>query len=140
MTRLRALIREHRHLAIALLLLAFCIKAVIPAGFMVASTPDRFLTVTLCSDGTGFKTMQLLIPGKDAGNRDQRGQHSDQTKPDDRCAFSGLAQVAIGGADAFLLALAFAFLLVLGFAPVRRAPFLRIPHLLPPQCGPPATT
>ncbi len=134
MTRLRALIRDHRHLAIALLLLAFCIKAVIPAGFMVASTPDRFLTVTLCSDGTGFKTMQLLIPGKDAG------QHSDQVQKGDHCAFSGLAKVAIGGADAFLLALSFAFVLLLGFAPVRRAHFQRIPHLLPPQCGPPATT
>lgn len=132
MNPLPALIREHRRLAIALILLAFCIKALVPAGFMVSSTPDRILTVTLCSDGTGgFKTMQLLIHGKDTGQ-------TEQVKAGDDCAFSGLAKVAIGGADAFLLALAFAFLLVLGLAPVRRVHLPRIAHFQPPQCGPPA--
>ena len=117
-------------------MLAFCIKAVMPAGYMVSSTSGRFLTVTLCSEGTGgFKTMQLAIPGKNAG--EQGGQQSDQTKKGDHCAFSGLAKVAIGGADAFLLALALAFILVVGLAPVRRAQFRRIAYLLPPQCGPP---
>ena len=134
MQMLRALIREHRHLALALLVLAFCIKAIIPAGFMVSTSSDTVLTVTICSDSAnGLKTMQLVIPGKE-----QSSDHSDASKKGEHCAFSGLAKVAVAGADAILLAIAFAFILVLGLAPVRRLPFRQFSHLRPPLRGPPA--
>jgi hypothetical protein len=78
--------------------------------------------------------MQLVIPGKESGSG-----HSDTAKKDGHCAFSGLTQAAVGGADASLLALAFAFVLVLGLAPTPRLPFQRFAHLRPPLRGPPAT-
>ncbi|MCB2051926.1 MAG: hypothetical protein KDE63_10905 [Novosphingobium sp.] len=135
MQTLRALIREHRHVAMALLVLAFCIKAVLPAGFMVSASSDTVLTVSICSDATnGLKQMQLVIPNKESGK-----EHSDGAKKDGHCAFSGLTLAAVGGADASLLALAFAFILVLGLAPTQRLPFRRLAHLRPPLRGPPAT-
>tara|TARA_A100001391_G_scaffold21380_3_gene11820 strand:- start:5359 stop:5769 length:411 start_codon:yes stop_codon:yes gene_type:complete len=131
---LRALILDHHRFALALLVLAFCIKAVIPAGFMVSASSDTALTVTICSDASsGLKQMQLVIPGKEPGSG-----HSHDVKKGEHCAFSGLAKVAVRGADALLLALAVAFILVLGVAPTRRLPFRQIPHLRPPLRGPPA--
>tara|TARA_B100000678_G_scaffold211280_1_gene178863 strand:+ start:1361 stop:1771 length:411 start_codon:yes stop_codon:yes gene_type:complete len=134
MQPLRALIRDHRHIALALLVLAFCIKAAIPSGFMVSASPDTVLTVTICSDASdGLKTMQMVIPAKERGS-----DHHEGTKKGEHCAFSSLAKVAVSGADAFLLALAFAFILVLGLAPMRRLPFRQISYLRPPLRGPPA--
>lgn len=119
----------------ALFVLAFCIKALMPAGFMVSASADTVVTVSICSDATGgFKQMQLVIPGK--GNS---GGHADGTSKDGQCAFSGLGQAALGGADALLLAIAFAFILVLGLAPTQRLPFRQFAHLRPPLRGPPAT-
>ena len=134
MPALRAFTMTRRHLAMALIGLALLLKAVIPAGFMLASDNGRTLTITICSDATsGLKQMQLAIPGKKQG-----GDHSDTAQKDGHCTFAGLAKVAIGGADAFLLALAFAFILLLGLAPA--GPALRqLPdHLRPPLRGPPA--
>ena len=135
MQSLRALIREHRHVAMALLVLAFSIKAVIPAGFMVSASSETVLTVSICSDASNsLKHMQLVVPGKDQGS-----SHSDGAKKDSHCAFSGLAKVAVGGADVLLLALALAFILVLGLAPAPRLPLRQFAHLRPPLRGPPAT-
>lgn len=135
MRSLRALIRDHRQLALVLVVLAFCIKAVIPAGFMVSPASGTVLTVTICSDASGdLKQMQMVIPGKERGTG-----HSDSVAKSEHCAFSGLAKVAVSGADAFLLALAFAFVLVLGLTPARRLPFRQLAHLRPPLRGPPAT-
>lgn len=133
MQPLRTLIRDHRKLALALLVLAFCIKAVVPAGFMVSTSADTILTVTICSNATGAPTeMQIVVPAKD------KGGHAGEADDGQQCAFSGLAKAAIGGADAFLLALAFAFILVLGLAPARRLPFGQVFYLRPPLRGPPA--
>lgn len=135
MRSLRALIRDYRQLALMLVVLALCIKAVIPAGFMVSPSRGTVLTVTICSDASGgLKQMQMVIPGKEQGTG-----HSDGSKKGEHCAFAGLAKVAVSGADAFLLALAFAFILVLGLAPARRLPFRQLAHLRPPLRGPPAT-
>ena len=134
MQSLRALIRDHRHLALALLVLAFCIKAAIPSGFMVSASHESVLTVTICSDvSNGLKQLQIAIPGKGEGS-----DHSGAVKKGDHCAFSGLAKMAVGGADAFLLALAFAFILLLGFVPSARLPFGQVAYLRPPLRGPPA--
>ena len=101
---------------------------------MVSASSDTVLTVTICSDSAnGLKTMEIVIPSKEHGSG-----HSDSTKKGEHCAFSGLAKVAVGGADAFLLTLAFAFILVLGLAPVRRLPCRQFSYLRPPLRGPPA--
>lgn len=134
MKHLRASIREYRHLALALLLAAFFIRAIIPAGFMVSAVSDTVLSVTICSDASaGLKQMQLVIPGKKPASG-----HSDGMEKAQHCAFSSLSKAADGAADAALLALAFAFILVLGLAPVRRLAFQRNPYLRPPLRGPPA--
>lgn len=134
MTPLRASIRRHRHLAIVLLVLAFVIKAAIPAGMMVSSTPDKVLAVTVCTGSAGeIETIRLAVP-TETGKSD----HSGEAAKADRCAFTGLFQSALEGIDPVLLTAAFAFILVLGLMPVCAAPRSPIPYLRPPLRGPPA--
>ena len=134
MQSLRALIRDYRRFALALLVLAFCIKAVIPSGFMVSASPDTMLSVTICSDASnGLEQARIVIPGTDRGSK-----HHEGARKGEHCAFSGLAKVAIGGADGALLSLALAFILLLGLAPLPRPPFGRTSYLRPPLRGPPA--
>jgi len=135
MRLLRALLLDHPRLAILALLLALSMKALIPAGYMIVGG-DKTLTVTLCSDGTGgSKTVEIKIPGK--GGHDIA--KDDKAKGNGVCAFSSLSHMAVGGVDAPLLALAFAFILMLGLAPTRNLPFRQVQHLRPPLRGPPAT-
>ncbi|MBM0170562.1 DUF2946 family protein [Altererythrobacter sp. C41] len=135
MTQLRASIRRHHRLAIVLLVLAFFIKAAVPAGMMISSTPDKVLTVTVCTGSAGeVETIALAVPV----NAEKGAGHPSDTVKADHCAFTGLSQAALGGADPVLLAAAFAFILVLGLAPVRAAPLARFRYLLPPLRGPPA--
>lgn len=135
MTHLRALIREHRHLAIALLVLALCIKAAIPAGMMVSGAQDKVLAVTICTGGAGDPVpMSIVVPARPG----ESGDRSGDAAKSDHCAFTSLGQSALGGADPILLAGAIAFILVLGLAPVRAAPLARFRYVLPPLRGPPA--
>jgi len=136
MTRLRALICDHARLTLVLLALALAVKAVVPAGFMLSAGGDRFLTVTICSDASGSpKQMQIAIPGK----RDTGGDHSDAASKATHCAFSGLGNSALGGTDPLLLAVALAFILLIGFAPLPALPARDIPFLRPQLRGPPAS-
>lgn len=134
MHSLRALIRDHRHLAMLLIALALCIRAMIPAGYMIATAPDTVLTVAVCADASGeARTMKIAVPGK-AGHAGEAGQDA---KKHSACAFASHAKAAAGGADPVLLALAFAFILAIGLARVTRPPFRRILGLRPPLRGPP---
>lgn len=135
MSALRALIRDHRTLALVLAMLALCVKMAVPQGYMLASSGQKFLTVQLCFDGTEHRTATIAIPMK---GKAEGGDKSGTTKPDSSCAFTSLAMGSLGGADAPLLAIALAFILALGFAPV--APILRsrASRLRPPLRGPPA--
>jgi hypothetical protein len=135
MTSLRALILRNVQLSLALLALALAVKALVPAGYMISSMGDRFLTVTICSDASGTtKQMQIAIPGK----QDTGGDHSDAASKATHCAFSGLGHSALAGADPVLLAAALAFLLLVGFAPLRAPPARDITFLRPPPRGPPS--
>ena len=133
MQPLRAFLDQRRCFAVAIVVLALCIKAVMPAGYMVSSSPDKVLTITICSDvSQGFKQLQVAIPVKPAGS-----DHAKAATKGEHCAFAGLGHVAIGGADGFLLALAFAFILVLGLAPAPRLSISEVAYLRPPLRGPP---
>jgi hypothetical protein len=133
MQRMRIWIRSNRRLAVALLLLTLCVKAAIPAGYMVSASPDRVVTVSICADATGgLRQMQMVIPGKDQG-----GGHSGSAKMDGQCAFSSLAHSALGGTDALLLALAIAFILAIGFLPTAPLRIAQFAYLRPPLRGPP---
>lgn len=136
MNRLRALFRDHARLTLMLLALALAVKAVVPSGFMLAASGDRFLTVTICSDASGTpKPMQIAVGSKHAAG----GDHSDMIDKGQACAFSSLGHFALAGADPVLLATALAFILLIGTAPLPALWLRDIPFLRPQLRGPPAT-
>ncbi|WEK48313.1 MAG: hypothetical protein P0Y56_08480 [Candidatus Andeanibacterium colombiense] len=134
MHALRSLVRTRRRLSLALVALALCMKALLPAGYMV-SDAGHVLTVTICTGTTDTVTKQIAIPTKGDTHR-QSDAHGKDTA---QCPFSSLSMAATGGADAPLLALALAFILVLGFLPAPALPLRRTDYFQPPLRGPPAT-
>jgi hypothetical protein len=149
MSRLRAIIRDHARLMLVLLALALVVKAVIPTGYMLSASGERFLTgymlsasgerfltVTICADASGTpKQMQIAIPAK----QDPGDDHSDEASKATHCAFSGLGHSALGGTDRLLLAAALAFILLTGFAPLPALAARDIPFLRPQLRGPPVS-
>lgn len=134
MHSLRAFIHRHRGLALMLILCALFVKALIPPGYMVGPS-TKTLTVSICADGTGaMLSTQIEIPMEKGSHGSDKGHG----KTDGTCAFSFLSMPAMGGADANLLALALAFIVILGFAPVTIPRASRLSHLRPPLRGPPA--
>lgn len=135
MQALRTLILGNPRAAILALLLVLCMKALVPAGYMIETGAKTF-TVTLCSDDSGGKkTVEIAIPTDPSHDAGKDGE----AKAGGKCAFSPLSMAATGGADAPLLALAFAFILLLGLAPASSLPFGQVHYLRPPLRGPPAT-
>lgn len=112
-----------------MVLAALCIKALVPAGFMLGQN-SRVLTIEICSDSLGHPvTAQLVIPMK--------GSHEGE-KGKGECSFSSLAMASLAGANPALLTLALAFILALGFAAPLPSPVRRFHHAQPPLRGPPA--
>ncbi len=131
---IRALIRDYRPVAIGLLVLTLLVRVLVPAGFMLSSAPDTVFTITVCADSGGpAKAIQLKVPAK-AGHGSESAQ---STSDGAACAFSGLANLALMAADAALLALALAFILLRATAPVSLRVFDRNFHLRPPLRAPP---
>lgn len=133
----RTLIRDYRVFAMLIVAAALCVKALVPQGYMVAGGERLTLSVQLCFDGIEKRTVEIAIPTDGKARGDAPGHDG---APDQHCAFSSLAMGALGGADAPLLAMALAFILVLGFAPVRSPPRELFLHLRPPLRGPPLLT
>lgn len=131
-TALRLFIARHARLAALLLALALAMRALVPAGYMIDSRTD-FLTVTICSGVDQHSTIKIPFERKSGS-----GEHQGKAQGDSPCVFSALGMAALGGADAPLLAIALAFVLALGFAPIRLPLLQRARHLLPPAHGPPA--
>ena len=134
MSLLRAFFRDHRTLAMLVVAVALCVKALVPQGYMVGGA-QKLLSVQLCLDGVHYKTVQIAIPAQGSSQADGQGQ---QDKASEHCAFTSLGMGSLGGVDAPLLALALAFILALGFAPTHPVLRGRISHLRPPLRGPPA--
>ena len=131
---LRAFFAHHRALAAFLIAAALCMKALIPAGYMIGSG-DRVLTVKICADARGtMQTQQIVIPGSGG----QRGDKAEHGKADGTCPFSALSFASLGGTDPALLALALIFILTLGFRPSAAPRTEQIFYLRPPLRGPPA--
>jgi len=128
---LRALIRDHRALALLLLACALAAKALIPQGYM-AGGGTKLLSVQLCLDGLTHKSVAIAVPVK--------GDPAPQKAPaNEPCAFTALGMGALSGADAPLLALALIFILAAGFTPRALMVRGRTPYLRPPLRGPPLT-
>lgn len=128
MLTFRAFFMSNPRVAAMLVALALCMKALIPAGYMLGGE-SRTITVQICADSLGHQiTKQIDVGSKDHG----------KTKADTPCAFTALTHGALGGADPILLAAALLFILALGFAPHLPAAPKRAHYLRPPLRGPPA--
>lgn len=128
MGRLRAYFREHFRLAMLLVALALVIKAVVPTGYMIGSQ-GKALTILVCGDVSGgHLTQQITIPGKTEG----------QAKAAESCPYASLSFASLDTGLPVFVALAIAFLLQLGFAPIRIPALAGLPHVRPPLRGPPA--
>jgi hypothetical protein len=135
MQRLRAFFISHSRSAWWLIVAALCMKALVPAGYMIGDAQTgKLLTITICSDGAGDSiTRQIALPA--AG---RKAPESEKSRADGICPFSALGHAMIGGADPIQLALALLFLLALGFAPWHTPAPRPIAYLRPPLRGPPA--
>ncbi|MGE4305762.1 MAG: hypothetical protein AB7E24_17250 [Novosphingobium sp.] len=132
MQLLRAFFMRHRALAVLVVMAAICMKVVVPTGFMIGQN-SKVLTIQLCHDGLGDTlTKQIVIPMKGDTNESSGKQGKSE------CPFSALSMASMSGTDPALLAIAFAFILALGFAPARITLPERVFHLRPPLRGPPA--
>jgi hypothetical protein len=129
MSALRAFLFRHRLLALWLVAAALCVKMVVPAGFMVSSDA-KVLTIRICADSMGNDGIaKVAVPMTGTAGKSAKGE----------CAFGALSMAMAAGADPALLALALAFILLLGFAPVPAPRLQRLARLRPPLRGPPAT-
>jgi hypothetical protein len=134
-TALRTLLLRHRALAILLLAAALCLKALVPAGYMLEAG-HKVLRVAVCLDSSGHTvTRDIVVPMKGSPAGDA-AKHAAAGKA---CAWSSLAMASLGGADALLLAAALVFILALGFAPLAAPRPRRAVWLRPPLRGPPLT-
>ncbi|MCB5426067.1 hypothetical protein H0274_12425 [Altererythrobacter sp. CC-YST694] len=135
MRALRALVLANSRAAVLVVVLALSIKALIPAGYMVSGGSDS-IAVTVCNGGgQGGPTLATIDIPAEGVTPDGKGEAKDGRQ----CSFSALTMAAMGGADAPLLVLALAFILLLGLRPAARLPFLQADYLQPPLRGPPAT-
>jgi hypothetical protein len=130
----RALIQDHRKLAMLLVFCALCMKALVPQGYMIG-TSSMTLTVQLCTDGSGvMKTQTIEIPVE----KGTSGKSKGHGKSDGTCAFSSLAMAGTSGADPIQLDLALGFILLLGFVAITSPQITAFTHIRPPLRGPPA--
>ena len=132
MFALRAYFRHYHRLAMLLFAAAMCMKALVPAGYMVRSDA-RVLTVQICTDSLSHQASQQIAIGQADHPAD-----STSAKADASCPFMVLGHCLLGSIDPLQLALALAFILALGFAPQASASPVRPTHLRPPLRGPPA--
>lgn len=129
----RAFLLRYRAIATVLAITALCLKAAMPAGYMLGQQ-GRVLTVVLCSDASGQAVTHDIV----LGNSGQAAPAGDQhAKAEPACPWSALTFAALGGVDAPLLVAALAFILALGFAPFNVPQPPRVAWLLPPLRGPP---
>lgn len=134
MARMRTLLHTHARLAMLLVVMALLVKALLPAGYMLAPSNKSF-TVTICADGSGeMQTRTVTVPV-------QNGEHGgkvDHAQSGKGCAYSALSIASTAGADVSLLVLALAFILLVGLAPAPQLSVAIPHHLRPPLRGPPA--
>lgn len=132
---IRAFLRDHRRLALFVILCALFVKAFVPTGYMFGSQARTF-TVEFCAEGGASALSKQIVVHSQSPLGTPAGDHG---KSDGGCAFSALSMAGLAGADTLQLAAAIAFILVLGFAahslPLTAAPS----HIRPPLRGPPVS-
>ncbi len=130
MDQIRLWIAQHRHAAATLLLLALALRALIPAGHMLAPGAMT-LSVTLCS-GLDMPPATLTIPIERAPQPD-----ADSAKAD--CQAGNAGHAWLPAADAALLLTAMSYILLLSLRPLPALALARPRFRLPHRRGPPIT-
>ncbi len=138
MTRFRAFVLSHRAFAGVLIALALAMKALVPAGTMIA--PQAHVLMVQICDGFGPAERTLAhavaIPVSEKGAARHDGGKAAHDAP--ACPYATLGLAGLGGGDPLLIALALVFMLAVARArPVGRAPRARA-FLRPPLRAPPA--
>jgi hypothetical protein len=130
---MRAITFQQRSLVIAILALALFVRAVIPAGFMVAPSSLK-LTVQVCADGaSGQTSVQIEVPLSKGGQRD-KSDHGQKSRP---CAFSALSMASMAGDHRPLLIVALATIVATIITNCASHLQQQAHHLRPPLRGPP---
>ncbi|ATE65091.1 hypothetical protein [Rhizorhabdus dicambivorans] len=129
MQGLRNYFRRHAGLAMLLVALALAVRALVPAGYM-AGTSSTGLTVELCS-GVAGESITIALPTDPA--KDGHGK----AQADGPCSFAALGLPAGPVTDPIQLALAIAFILLLGLLGETAPPVARRSQIRPPLRGPP---
>ena len=133
MTALRAINLQQRSWFIMILALALFVRAVIPAGYMVAPSSLK-LTVQICAEGlTQQSKIEIEVPLSQSGQSD-KSDHEQKSGP---CAFSALSMASMAGDHSPFVIIALANILVTVIT--NGAPHLQhqTRHLHPPLRGPP---
>lgn len=130
MQRFRAFFHHRPWAALALLTLALVMKAAVPAGTMLDGAPSA-LTIRICDGAAPDMARAIALPTRH-GEAAAKATHDHQA-----CPFSVLALSLTGGADALLLALALAFVLLAGLLPSAWPHPARAHYLRPPLRAPP---
>lgn len=134
MTAMRVLTLQKRSWFIVILALALFVRAVIPAGFMVAPS-SLMLSVQICADGvTGPSKVEIEVPLSNGGQSDK----SDHVQKSGPCAFSALSMASMAGDHSPLLIVALAA--IVATIITHGAPHLQhqTRYLRPPLRGPPS--
>ena len=132
---IRTFLRDHRALAIWLVVLALAMKALVPSGYMIGAQ-SRTIAIQIC-DGQNHESVRHIVVVQSADSKTDHGS-ADHGKSDSVCPYTALGHASLAGADPALLATALAFILALAFAPLAPARLSRIPHIRPPLRGPPS--
>ena len=133
MRALRAILIGRWRIAMLLVAVALSMKALVPGGFMVTAQ-NQTLTISICGDASGeHLTRQIVVPQRET-SQDRATQHAKTMA----CPFSALDMAGTPGADPFLLALALAFILAIGLAPLVSPILSARAYLRPPLRGPPS--
>ena len=136
MTETRALIRRHRAVAMLVVALALCLRAVMPQGYMLAAGDGPLhLTVQLCNGEPGHDSVRIAVLTA-GGHHEGKPEKRDSLAP--ACAFTSLLAAALTGPgdDWVLREQPVARFRAALFS--HRFLLRRGDHLQPPSHGPPA--
>lgn len=136
MRAMRVLTLHQRSWFIMILALAMFVRAVVPAGYMVAPA-SMTLSVQICADGvTGPSKIEIEVPLSKGGQSDK----SDHGQKSGQCAFSALSMASIATDHSPLLIAALAT--IVATIVTHGTPHLQhqTRYLRPPLRGPPSFT
>ncbi|HWT41080.1 MAG TPA: DUF2946 family protein [Sphingopyxis sp.] len=132
MSRLRNLLLARQRTVLAFLALAFIVRAMVPAGYMVGPAETRFLEIRVCS-GADSAARQRIAVDFDGGVPSPVDR-----PPPESCVFAALAHAALLPASPPALALALApTKTVSGLQPLQTALQPASSYFRPPPRAPP---